>query len=180
MNAQSKIRLVAAISILSMSSIALAATQGSLGTTSTGISALDAQIPVFYKITDVADLHLGIFDGSGDMEQDDDVCVYSNDLGHYKVTATGSGAANAFTLTDGTHTLPYTVKWNDEDGTNGNASLTSGTPLTTQTGADQTEPDCTTLGNNANFQVTIAASAAIQRPAGDYTGTVTFVIAEDN
>lgn len=179
MNAQSTIRLVAAISILSMSSFALAATQGDIGTTSTGSSDLDAEIPVLYKITDVADRDLGTFNGTAAMSSNDDVCIYSNDSGNYKVTATGSGDASAFTLTAGGNTLAYTVKWNDEEGTTGSESLTAGTAKTGQTGANQTDPACGT-GMTANFEVTISQAEAILRPAGQYSGTLTFVIAEDD
>ena len=99
----------------------------------------------------------------------------------YSVTATGSGTSGAFTLNrttpaSPTETLVYTVKYNDATGTGSNAAVTSGTPLTAQTGI---HTDLATATANANYQVSISQAALEAAHAGTFSGTLTLVVAPE-
>jgi hypothetical protein len=124
----------------------------------------------------MADLALGNWSGSGDEEDDEDVCIYTNKAAAtYYVTASGSGAASAFTLASGGNTLAYSVYFNDVTGTVGEAQLTATTKSAQQTGANTSSQTCSG-GNNANFHVVIAEAALLAAPSGAYTGTLTLLI----
>ena len=168
--------LLLTVIIFFRSIVVFAATDGTLGATSTGDLSMSLSIPNLAKLTDVADLNFGTYSGSGNPAQDDDVCVYTNNpSGQYKVTAKGSGAAFAFTMTNGTQTIPYSVKWNTVSGTNLNFALTANTQTTTLSGANTTSQTCAGL-KNANFQVTMTRAAVLSVPAGTYTAILTLII----
>ena len=58
------------------------------------------------------------------------VCVWSNTATRgYNITASGSGAGNAFTLANAALTIPYAVEWSDTSGAASGTALTSGTAL---------------------------------------------------
>ena len=103
--------LVACCSIAIPAS-AFAASQGTLGSTSTGSVGISATIPARAQISGLTDIGFGTVDPASAASQTEDVCVWSNTPGRgYQITATGSGSSNAFTLSDGTNTLPYSVEW---------------------------------------------------------------------
>ena len=103
-------------------------------------------------------------------------CIYSNQAatpGGYVITATsGTGGVGSFLTTDGSNNLSYTATWDDGSGA---SSLTSGTQLTGQTGADETLIDCGGVPN-ATFAVNFVAADMQGVPQGTYTDTVTLLI----
>lgn len=157
-----------------------AATDGTLGPTSTGSLSITITIPPRVRISNVADLALGTFTGTGDKTAADDVCIYTNDpAGTYRVTATGDGTGGAFTVNDGaSNELAYSLRWNDQTGTTGNVLLTSGTALTGQSGANTTASDCGG-SNTANIEATITESELSLGEAGSYSGNVTILVEPD-
>jgi hypothetical protein len=157
-------------------SLALAG-DGSLGATSTGTSTIDLVIPDLVRITGVANLDLGSWTGAGNLTANDDVCVFRNGTATYKITGSGSGAASAFTITDGSHPLAYTVAFNDQSGTVGEIALLTTVLSVQQSGADTSSQTCSAhSADNANFHITITAAALGAVPAGTYTGTLTLVV----
>ena len=103
-------------------------------------------------------------------------CIYRNGTGSYMVTANGSGVANAFTLSDGNSgVIPYSVTFDDG---NGAEPLTKDTTLTGLTGANTLSMNCNG-GTNATIDVAVSATDFIGAPAGDYTGTLTLIIAPE-
>lgn len=167
--------LIAACALL-IPTLARAA-DGTLGTTSTGTSTVSVTVPNLVLITDVGNLALGTWSGSGDEEGDDDVCIYTNKAAAtYFVTASGSGAASAFTLASGGNTLAYEVYFNDQSGTTGETQLTTTVKSGAQTGADTTDQDCNGGGLNANFHVVIPEANLLAAPSGAYSGTLTLLI----
>jgi hypothetical protein len=162
-----------------------AATDGTLGTTSTGTTDISVTKTKLAQISAMSDLTIGSYTlGGGDQHMETAACVYSSSVnGGYKVTATGSGASNAFTLTDGaSHTLAYSVIWNSGGvgalGTTG-AALTSGTQTASLTGGATDSATCAgaVAGPTAQVNVNILGSALDAAPAGTYTGTLTLVVA---
>lgn len=156
----------------------MAATQGALGPTSTGDLIISLDIDPLVRVSNLGDIALGNFNGgAGDLTGADSFCVYRNGAGNYNINMTGSGTANAFTLTDsGANTLPYSV-----DFVNGSATaMTTGASLTGQTGANTTSDTCGGGANdNVSVNVTVANADLASAPAGTYSGTLTIVVAPE-
>lgn len=154
-----------------------AASDGETGASSEGDFELELTIPNLVRITGVADMNFGSYSGSGVFSRNDNVCVYTNSAnGQYLVTAQGSGAASAFTVSDGaSHTIPYTVRWNDQTGTSGNIQLDPSVSSATQSGAHTSSETCSG-GDTANFEISFTQGALLGVPAGTYTGVLTLII----
>jgi len=85
---------------------AFAATQGSLGATSTGTVSITASVPNRARITGLTDVSFANQDPSTAASNAEDVCVWSNTATKaYTITATGSGSGSAFTLSNGSGTV---------------------------------------------------------------------------
>lgn len=157
--------------------ISVSATQGTLGATSVGDVQIGLAISDAARISGLDDAIFGTYDGTGNVTNNDDVCVFST-TGSYEITATGDGAGGAFTITDGSNTIPYTVRWNDVAGTNsGGTNISSGQLLTGQTGADTSSPDCSGLTVlTARVRVRMTENNLLSAPDGTYVGVLTITI----
>ena len=82
---------VAAVATFAASN-AFAATQGTLGATSTGSLNITLTIDALVQISALDDIPLGNYTGGANMTGADDLCVYSN-TGGYEITATGDDGA---------------------------------------------------------------------------------------
>jgi len=156
----------------------LAASQGSIGATSTGSISISATVPGRVEISGLSDVAFGTVDPGAAATSAENLCVWSNTSGRtYQVTATGSGAANAFALTDGANTLAYDVQWADSTGQSSGTALTSGTPLGAQA-STATNPTCSAgPATTASLIVNMTAANLQSAVAGAYTGTLTLVVA---
>lgn len=127
------------------------------------------------QITRLSDVTFGALpmDGS-DQIKSQSVCAYSGLFGgRYSVSATGSGAGNAFTLANGAATLPYEVQWSGSAGQTSGAALTVGGTLPGQTML----LSCSALNPvNASLIVLVRGAAILQARAGDYSGTLTILL----
>ncbi len=173
--------LVAGLAVaaaLSMPAAVRSATQGSLGPTSTGTLNINVAIPNHVRISQLDDINLGTWDGVTDpLAGFDDLCVYSSTRA-YKLTASGSGAASAFTVSDGgTNTIAYSVTWRDEN--NVSQALTTGVQVS-NIPANHNSVTCNGGGNN-NARVTVSMTAANlgAAVAGTYTGVLTLTVAPE-
>ena len=172
---------VAALATVAAATTAPAATQGSLGSTSTGSVSLSASIPSRVRISGLSDVAFTSVDPSLDAANAQNVCVWSNTgTRGYRLTATGSGAANAFTLANAALTVPYTVEWSATSGQTGGTALSAGSALT----------GLTSTATNANCASGPAASASLIVKIGaadlqgmsastNYTGTLTLLVAPE-
>ncbi len=167
---------LALASALSLTVPAQAATQGSIGATSTGTVAITATVPNRALITSLSDVSFTNADPSVAATNSQGPCVWSNtSTRNYKVTATGSGAAGAFTIASGAATIPYSVDWDDAAGSTSLTSLTAGSASATQT-SNATNISCGGSGNST-LKVSIAASDLQNMVAtNSYTGTLTLVV----
>jgi len=158
-------------------SISFAATDGTLGATSTGDTGITLGVSNLVRITGMNDLSFGTYSGVADFKKDDDVCIWTNQAGgNYKVTPKGDGASFAFTVTRGAGSpLAYTVKWNNTTGVSGNTSLTANTLSGAFSGASTTSSTCGG-GVNANLQVIFDEATLLSSVPGTYTGVITLVI----
>jgi len=161
---------------------ALASTQGSFGATSTGSVTINASVPGRVRISGLSDVTFSNVDPSVAASNAQNVCVWSNTSTRgYTITATGSGAANAFTLASGAlPAVPYTVAWASSSGQTSGTSLASGTALVGQT-SSATNPDCSAgPATSASLVVGIGSSTLQSMTSGvTYNGTLTLVVAPE-
>jgi hypothetical protein len=171
----------ACIAAVLMDSSASAATQGSLGATSTGTVVINASVPNRVELSGLADVTFLNQDPAIAALNAQNVCVWSNtSTKGYNVTATGSGVANAFTLANGALTVPYGVQWAASSG------QTSGTVLGTGVALTGLKSTATNLhcasgpSSTASLIVTIpTANLQTMQAATTYTGTLTLVVAPE-
>ena len=158
-----------------------AATQGSLGSTSTGSISIGASVPNKVQISGLTDVSFTNQDPATAASSAQNVCVYSNtSTKGYNVKATGSGAASAFTLANGALTVPYSVEWAGSSGQTSGTALVTNTALTGLT-STATNVTCSSgASSSASLIVKIsAANLQTMQAATSYTGTLTLVVAPE-
>lgn len=167
---------------LLLTSPAFASTDGSFGATSTGSVIINASVPGRVRISGLTDVTFANADPSSAARDAQSVCVWSNTSTRgYSITASGSGATNAFTLASGTlPVVPYTVEWAPTSGQTSGTALTAGTPLTGQTSA-AINSDCSAGPSaSASLVVSIGSPTLQTMTAGaTYNGTLTLVVAPE-
>lgn len=164
-------------STLLLGTPAYSATQGDLDPTSTGSFDVSIVIPERVRLTGLRDISFGKYPGSGDLNRNLDLCVYSNaPTAGYTVVATGSGASNDFLLEESEHAIPYRVYWNDEVGTSGETQLVASTALPSQTGANAVSEDCSVGGLSANVHIEVLEADIKGNPNAVYSGVLTLVV----
>ena len=162
---------------------AVSATQGSLGSTSTGSMTIGVIKPARANITNMGDLSQSSWSsGGGDITLVDDACVYSSrPSGGYTVRASGSGSGGAFTLANGSATLEYSVTWNSggvNSLSNNGATLTANAVSggLTHAATDSSTCNGATPGPTARLIVAISAANMAAAIAGTYTGTLMLIV----
>jgi hypothetical protein len=158
-----------------------AATQGSLGTTSTGSISIGASVPNRVQLTGLSDVAFTNQDPSVAASNAQNVCVWSNTgTRGYNVTASGSGAASAFTLANAALTVPYAVEWTGTSGQTSGTALTPGTALAGLT-STATNATCSAGASSTASLIVKISSASLQgmQAATNYTGTLTLVVAPE-
>jgi hypothetical protein len=154
-------------------------TQGSLGATSTGVITITASVPNRARITGLNDVSFLNQDPNSAASSAQDVCVWSNTATKgYTITASGNGGGgSAFSLSNGTTTVPYSVEW---AATSGQAS---GTPLTA--GAASGSLISTAVNQTCSSAPAASATLLVKMSTTDlgtmtagsnYTGTLTLVV----
>ncbi len=168
-------RLIFIFALLFLANNATAASDGAIGTTSTGTSVITVTIPKLIRARSFADFAFGSYTGVGDLNMNDDLNIstnYGTAARTYRVTATGSGTASAFTITDGVSVLAYNPYYNDATGIAGRVALVTTVPLTAQAGAAK---PLATATANANLSIEILAANLQTVDAGVFSGTLTMV-----
>lgn len=157
---------------------AMAATQGSFAATSTGSVAISASVPSRARITGLQDVAFLNQDPASAAAAAQNVCVWSNTAsGAYTITATGSGTASAFTLTNGLATVPYSVEWAASSGQTSGNVLTAGTASSSLTSAATNQTCASGPAASASLIVKIAsADLGNMVPGSNYTGTLTLLV----
>ena len=149
-----------------------AATQGTVGFSSTGDLIITMNVTDDVRISALEDLDFGTLSGVGGTETSP-ACIYRNSgttSRLYEVSAVGSGLGGAYTLTGITGaTVPYSVTFNDTTAGGASTAMSIG-------GTARGDINCATLGNNASIDVTISDAAAQAAPADAYRGTLTLTV----
>jgi hypothetical protein len=121
----------AALLAVMVNSGAFAASQGTLGSTSTGSLSISASVPSRIQLTGLTDVAFTNQDPSTAASNAQNLCVWANtSTKGYNVTATGSGTSGAFTLDNGATTVPYSVEWSASSGAVSGSALAAGAALT--------------------------------------------------
>jgi len=160
---------------------AVAATQGTLGATSTGSIAIGASVPNRVQLSGLTDVSFTNQDPATAALNAQNVCVWSNtSTKGYNVTATGSGTASAFTLSSGALTVPYSVQWSQSSGQTSGTALATGTALTGLK-STATSANCSSgVTSSASLIVSMTtANLQTMQAATTYTGTLTLVVAPE-
>lgn len=154
------------------------ATQGSLGATSTGSITITASVPNRARITGLTDVTFANQDPTSAASSAQDVCVWSNTATkNYTITASGSGASNAFTLSNGSGTVPYSVEWAASSGQTSGTALTKGTASSTLTSGAVNQTCSSAPTASATLLVKIGTTdLALMTAGSDYTGTLTLLV----
>lgn len=155
-----------------------AATDGALGATSTGSVDITASVPNRARISNLADIDFSNQDPASAASDAQNICVWSNTATKaYTITATGDGASSAFTLTDGTATVPYSVEWNDASGATTGTPLAAGTASASFTSTASKHSCASGPAATASLVVGMSSEDLSTMSAGvDYTGTLTLLV----
>lgn len=159
-----------------------AAVDGVLSSSSTGSVDITFSLGVAAVLVDLRDFDFGNWSGSGELRDNDDVCVGTTGTAQYIIRADGQGPGNDFILANGANQLPYRVFWNDTIGTAGNFELSSGVQV-----ANLTNPPNTfvaigggayicTGARDANVEIVVEEAALQAATAGTYTGVLTLTL----
>lgn len=156
-----------------------AATQGTLGATSTGSITITATVPNRAQITGLTDITFSSVDPSSAATSTQSDCVWSNTATKgYSIKATGSGTSGAFTLASGALTpVPYSVQWAASSGQSSGTAMTAGTALTGQT-TTATTPTCSSSPTTTSSLIVTIAATDLQSMAAatSYSGTLTLLV----
>lgn len=157
---------------------AMAASQGSLGATSTGSVGITASVPNRARITGLGDVAFTNQDPAVAASNAQNVCVWSNTATKaYTITATGSGASSAFTLSNGTTTVPYSVEWASSSGQTSGTALATGTASASLTSAATSQTCASGPTASASLIVGITtANLGTMSSGSSYTGTLTLLV----
>ena len=172
-----------AAGLLGLATTAQAASQGTPGTTSTGSVTINASILSRVAISNLSDLTFADADlgpaisGGTTAQKTENVCVWSNNADRsYFITASGSGAASAFTLANSTNpVIPYSVSWAQSTGQTTGSALTAATK-SAKFVSNAILTNCAG-GSSASLIVSIAgADAQGMLASTTYTGTLTLLV----
>lgn len=155
-----------------------ASTQGSLGATSTGSVTITASVANRAQITGLTDVAFTNVDPASAATASQSNCVWSNTATKgYSITATGSGTSGAFTLANGSLSVPYSVQWSASAGQNSGTALTAGTALAGMT-STAANPTCSTGAATTSSLIISIAASNLQgmTSATSYTGSLTLLV----
>jgi hypothetical protein len=155
-----------------------AATQGTLGVTSTGSISITASVANRAQITGLSDVTFAAVDPGTAASNAQSDCVWSNTATKgYSITATGSGTSGAFTLANGSLSVPYTVQWAASASQTTGSTLTAGTALGGMT-STAVNPTCSTSPTTTSSLIVGISAANLQSmtAATNYTGTLTLLV----
>ncbi len=137
------------------------------------------------RISGLSDVAFGtITNFASDDVSSQSVCVYSKSppQNHYSVTANGSGSGGTFVLSSATGTLAYEVQWNATANETVGTQLLANQALTGQqaVAGGPSADDCSKgPPTTASLIVILRSAAIIAASSGDYTGTLTLLVAPE-
>ena len=133
------------------------------------------------RITNLSDVNFGLISNlQADARRSQNICLFSNSSGgRYSITATGSGPASSFALNDGSHSLPYEVEWSDQSGQTSGSSLASSVTATGHVSGASQQSCNSGPATSASLIVVLRASSLTQAREGNYSGSLTLLVAAE-
>lgn len=160
--------------------VAQAATDGTLGLTSTGIANITITVARELRVSNLNDIALGTFNpAASPLIGTDTVCVYDNGLGGYQITLSSLNGAGNFQMRNGTSIVTYGVEYDDTGLGSNFISATEGVPMTARANASTTDDTCITSGSDnatVRVRVTTADTSGVDTN-GTHTDTLTLLVA---
>ncbi|MFO1073630.1 MAG: hypothetical protein U1E17_13355 [Geminicoccaceae bacterium] len=158
---------------------ALAASDGTLGATSTGSSNISLTVAGTVKITNVNDIALGTTSpDSFSMDVRDSVCVYSNAGSRHSFYLTAS-SANAsgivFRLRNGSSYIHYDTWFGTNSNNNNNEGFQLGSAYPQGPFEGSGSQNCNG-STNSFFRVTVYSNDWDGAPSGNYTDTLYLLV----
>ena len=163
----------------------LTALRAALAAAALGLVAAPASAADTVRISGLSDVAFGsISSFSTDAVNAQDVCLYAKNppQNAYRITASGSGAGGAFTLSSGTATLPFEVQWSDRAGQTVGTQLVANQPLTAQNssiGAGSADDCSSGVAATASLILILRSAAVAAASSGDYSGSLTLLVAPE-
>ena len=163
-------RIAMIASLTALTGTAIAATDGTLGSTSTGTSIINIAKQNAVQITDVDDIDLGTAGNlTATATESDSVCVFSS-TGAYNITLSSTNGSFELSDTNTTTNIPYSVDW-----TVGTATTAVYNTAITGLVGDSTAVDCGAT-TNATFSVSVTAANFNAADPGNYSDTLTLLV----
>ena len=130
------------------------------------------------RITKLSDVSFGtVTNLETDAVLGQSVCVFANTSSNgYWVTATGSGAGGAYTLSSASGTMGYEVQWSQMSGQSTGVQLIPNAPLSGQTSSARHQTCNSGPPTSASLIIALRSEALSSATAGSYSGTLTLVI----
>lgn len=151
---------------------ATAASQGRSVESQDGHGYINAEIAALVRVSSLHDFNIDMQFVAEDLKASETGCIWST-TGGYSITGIGSGTDGAFTVTQGTHELPYRAQW--DDSFNQERSLKANRTVTERI-TDAVASDCDG-DTNSNLEIIIETGDLEAAPAGLYSGTLTLIVA---
>lgn len=172
---------------LLLSPLGFAATQGTLGGSSTGSVLITLNINPAIQISNLTDIVINYVVGvsSGNATGFSPACVYSNSTTKnysIKATSTNASGGNMRVSTGGGSPsyINYTAQWFTNPNATGGTpvSLTNGTAVNISGAtANNTSPNCSNgASNNASVLITFLSADLSSATQGSYTDTLTLLV----
>lgn len=152
--------------------------------------ALLASLPFFFganaahaqdkaQLTGMQNLDFGLISNiQVDSSRSLNLCVFSS-TAQYRVTAYGSGAGGAFALGGAAGQIPYVVEWSPSAGSNSGTQLSPNSSLSAQSSSAVHKTCNRSPFYSASLIVRLRASDLASARAGDYSGSLTVIIAAE-
>lgn len=180
MQIHSRIKVALGLAALAFSAgAAFAATQGTLGATSSGTLVISSTKGNAVQISNLSDLTFPSSSTVAPSPLSETPCVYSTTT-NYTITATSAnpGAGSIFQVTNGVSFITYRVDWADAAVGGTSRILSSGVISPTIGGANNSNPTCGGT-YDSRLTITIDPSGTTWGPAstGTYTDTLTLLVA---
>lgn len=131
------------------------------------------------RITNLSDVNFGLISNPlAESRRSQNVCLFSNSAANaYSVAASGSGTNAAFTLSNGSNSLGYDVEWSDRSGQTTGTGLVPNVALTGQTSLAAQQSCNSGPSTSASLTIVLRATALSQAREGNYSGSLTLLIA---
>jgi hypothetical protein len=136
-------------------------------------------LPELIQITNLDDVNLGTWSGSGDMQITEDFCVFRNGQGGFSITTNGSNDAGGNFNLRSTANLPYTIEYS-QGGAFLAASPGTAVPFASSGFTGDSVRDCAVSGGtNTSIRFTVSESELNSKTSGTFSDTIDIFVIPD-